>query len=669
MQLIPLQSSPHYLHAKALFDAKEYKRASWILERFLASYQSTRSHQRDSTGPSIGSIGSSAGNLIPNVTRSFVGDHSVDAMDNMMEDKDFAQDPAFSDHMIDSMKFLCYYSLYLSGEKQKRDHPDVRENEEIRKIVNALELECESFQNRAFNQSSTQSGQFTSHNAHTTYNALTPQSILATHTPQILTPRQPSQYLKQDQFIVDRKFDEYTSSQALSGPLWYLLGICHRNMSKKDLALECFFKSVQREPMLWCSWIAISELCDSKELFSQFLQKIDKAPEFRAQHAQVMLLFFKSHLHLELQMNEEAQEELDMLTHLFPNSSYIQAQRAFVVYNLTELEEAQKGLEIVLEKDPYRLEHMDTYSNILYVRNNKAKLSHLAHHAHKTEKYRAETCCIVGNYYSLKGMHEKAVIYFKRALRVNPKYLSAWTLMGHEYVEMKNTTAAVHAYRTAIDVNNRDYRAWYGLGQTYEILRMQEYALYYYSKATALRQYDGRMWCALASCYEQLERYKDSLRCYERAHLNHDPEGIALCKMANLYRRLNENRYAAHYFSKLLDQFGILREVEQFSRDHLPPSVPPEKPTTPIHRSGLSNQVFHLLSSTQDEFDTLEQDESMQGITSSALLFLSIFYLQERSDIETAKKFARYLHHQPNITDQIKKITQNILQIIMDTAS
>jgi hypothetical protein len=36
-------------------------------------------------------------------------------------------------------------------------------------------------------------------------------------------------------------------------------------------------------------------------------------------------------------------------------------------------------------------------------------------------------------------------MYFRRALKLNHNYLSAWTLMGHEYVEMKNTPAAIGA--------------------------------------------------------------------------------------------------------------------------------------------------------------------------------------------------------------------------------
>lgn len=33
---------------------------------------------------------------------------------------------------------------------------------------------------------------------------------------------------------------------------------------------------------------------------------------------------------------------------------------------------------------------------------------------------------------------------------MNPQYLSAWTLLGHEFMEMKNTNGAIHSYRQAI---------------------------------------------------------------------------------------------------------------------------------------------------------------------------------------------------------------------------
>ncbi len=69
------------------------------------------------------------------------------------------------------------------------------------------------------------------------------------------------------------------------------------------------------------------------------------------------------------------------------------------------------------------------------------------------------------NFYSLRGDHEKAVASFRRALRVDAGYATALTLLGHEFVELRNLPAAMESYRRAVEVDSKDYRAWYGLGQ------------------------------------------------------------------------------------------------------------------------------------------------------------------------------------------------------------
>ena len=69
----------------------------------------------------------------------------------------------------------------------------------------------------------------------------------------------------------------------------------------------------------------------------------------------------------------------------------------------------------------------------------------LVHRTNMINKYRTETCCVIGNYYSLR--FEQMFTSRQRALKLNPGYLSALTLMGHEYMEMKNTHAAIQSYR------------------------------------------------------------------------------------------------------------------------------------------------------------------------------------------------------------------------------
>ena len=206
--------------------------------------------------------------------------------------------------------------------------------------------------------------------------------------------------------------------------------------------------------------------------------------------------------------------------------------------------------------------------------NKRPKLAFVAHLATTTDKFRPETCCIAGNYYSLKSEHEKAVMYFRRALTLDRSFLSAWTLMGHEYVEMKNTHAAIESYRRAVDVNRKDYRAWYGLGQTYELLEMNSYALYYYQRAATLRPYDSKMWQAVGACFSRIDRYESAIRAYKRALVAGsyyeasagssfgsqepwiggvmDPE--VLYQIALLYERMNDRNECAAYMEMLLAQ-------------------------------------------------------------------------------------------------------------------
>ncbi len=195
---------------------------------------------------------------------------------------------------------------------------------------------------------------------------------------------------------------------------------------------------------------------------------------------------------------------------------------------------------------------MDSYSNTLFVMGCKPELSDLAHKSVKIDKYCRETCAIIGNYYAMKSQHEKAVTYFKRAIRLDANYLAAWILLGHEYLEMKNTNAAIEAYRRATDINPKDHRGWYSLGQVYELLEMS-HAWFYFKKATILRPYDARMWCALASCYEKGSRIEEAIKCYQRAECNNDNEGGATFKLAELYDKLGEVDHAMHYFTKHIE--------------------------------------------------------------------------------------------------------------------
>ncbi|KAJ8632128.1 hypothetical protein MRB53_025464 [Persea americana] len=344
---------------------------------------------------------------------------------------------------------------------------------------------------------------------------------------------------------LERELSALRKSGAIDSFGLYLYGVVLRERGREDLARTVLVESVNSYPWNWSAWTELQSLCTTLDLLNGLNLKNHWMKEF-----------FLGSAYQELKMYNEALTKYEYLQVTFRYSDYIQAQIATAQYSLRELDEADVLFEELLRNDPYRIDSMDVYSNVLYAKESFSALSYLAHRVFLTDKYRPESCCIVGNYYSLKGLHEKSVMYFRRALKLNRKYLSAWTLMGHEYVEMKNTPAAIDAYRRAVDINPRDYRAWYGLGQTYEMMSMPFYALYYFRKSAYLQPTDARLWNAMAQCYqsEQLHMLEEAIKCYRRAANCNDREGIALHQLAKLYTELGHLEQAAFYYKMDLER-------------------------------------------------------------------------------------------------------------------
>ncbi|XP_012266699.1 cell division cycle protein 23 homolog [Athalia rosae] len=322
----------------------------------------------------------------------------------------------------------------------------------------------------------------------------------------------------------------------------YLFGVVLKKLHLEREAIDVFVDSVRKQPMHWGAWLELVALVTDREK----LENLSLPNHW-------MKKFFLAHLYLELQLIDEGMAVYCELQSMgFEKNGYVLAQMAIAVHYKRDVDASIEAFKRIIKDDPYCLDNMDTYSNLLYVKELKVELAHLAHRATKIDKYRLETCCIIGNYYSLRADHQKAALYFQRALKLNPQYLSAWTLLGHEFMEMKNTNAAIHSYRQAIEVNRRDYRAWYGLGQTYEILKMPFYGLYYYKQAQLLRPHDSRMVLALGEAYEKQEKIQDALKCYYKACNVGDIEGMALIKLAKLYEKLGEHDHAAAAYTEFV---------------------------------------------------------------------------------------------------------------------
>eukprot|EP00730_Choanoeca_flexa_P000155 TRINITY_DN10070_c0_g1_i2.p1 TRINITY_DN10070_c0_g1~~TRINITY_DN10070_c0_g1_i2.p1 ORF type:complete len:635 (+),score=127.88 TRINITY_DN10070_c0_g1_i2:64-1905(+) len=351
----------------------------------------------------------------------------------------------------------------------------------------------------------------------------------------------------------------------LDAYLMYMLALVYKEQGLRQKAWAHFIQAVAMEPLLWAAWDGLISLCHE----TSHVDKVLVDENIASLEGVFVVELFKAHVFVELQATKQAMAIYNSLLELFPSSTNLIGRLAVAHYHAREGDQAETLFAQMRGIDPYRLDNLDIYSNILYVENKSADLCHLAQEAHVIDRYRPETCVVLGNYYSMKSQHARAVESLQRALKLNRRYLSAWTLIGHEYIELKNTSAAVAAYRQAIEINARDYRAWYGLGNTYEMLGMPAYAANYFSHAKRLRPSDPRMWSALGAVYERMGRYTQAVQALRMcASLDEDVNPKLVHRMALIYKdkmhppQLHE---AAKLFELMLEETeeGVLVDSEE----------------------------------------------------------------------------------------------------------
>ncbi|KAK0546440.1 anaphase-promoting complex subunit cdc27 [Tilletia horrida] len=130
--------------------------------------------------------------------------------------------------------------------------------------------------------------------------------------------------------------------------------------------------------------------------------------------------------------------------------------------------------------------HMDIYSLVLFHLNREVKLSGLAQELALIDANAAETHIAAGNAFALQRDHGQAMRAFKRAALIAPGCAYAYTLAGYEAIELAQLERAVGFFRSAIRVDMRHWNAWAGLGQIFLKIGKTDWAEAHYREALTI---------------------------------------------------------------------------------------------------------------------------------------------------------------------------------------
>lgn len=328
-----------------------------------------------------------------------------------------------------------------------------------------------------------------------------------------------------------------------------------------------------------------------------------------------MVAFFYLYCRVKLNdMTTSLETDLTRLQTVFPQSQFIQAQRALTLYrkmgnylallvtiiysnNHIDYEAANTLYNGMNISHPRSLDFVDQHSSLLFSMGSRDRSALLAQYCTAVDSFRPETCLAVRNYYSLIGRHEDAISSFHKALNLDRNYGSAWILLGHEYNHMENTDSAAICYHRAVQLEPHEFRGLFGLGQCYEALDKPHLALHFYRRAVRVNNTNVSLWTALADCYIEVNRFDSAIKTLESAlehiapytsgtegndkftsHLRYKRIEV-LKQLAQLYRSDRNRPLAIETIQRCLDEGSehLQREdTENAMRTNLSDSIIPQ---------------------------------------------------------------------------------------------
>ena len=150
---------------------------------------------------------------------------------------------------------------------------------------------------------------------------------------------------------------------------------------------DALVQSLLSNPYNWSCWLALGEFCEKPADLINLANSFPSSFGLECWKIQVL-----NDLHAS---PETVLPILDAISQT-PQSRFLSIQRAVLYHNARDFDEAELLFEELQKNDPYLIDSMDLYSNVLYVRRNYAKLCDLAHVMSMTDRFRSETCICIG---------------------------------------------------------------------------------------------------------------------------------------------------------------------------------------------------------------------------------------------------------------------------------
>jgi tetratricopeptide (TPR) repeat protein len=158
--------------------------------------------------------------------------------------------------------------------------------------------------------------------------------------------------------------------------------------------------------------------------------------------------------------------------------------------------------------------------------------------------------------------YEKALPYFREAVKKNPRYAEAYFQIGYCNVNLGRYTEAIAAFKEAIRIQPDFAEAHSNMGVCYTLLGRYAESIEAYKEAIRIMPDYAKSHCGLGVSYTQLERYTEAMEAFKEAIRIKPDYAEAHCGLGVAYDELG------HYTEAIGAYKEAIRIKPDYARAH-----------------------------------------------------------------------------------------------------
>jgi tetratricopeptide (TPR) repeat protein len=159
---------------------------------------------------------------------------------------------------------------------------------------------------------------------------------------------------------------------------------------------------------------------------------------------------------------------------------------------------------------------------------------------------------LAGDCFRYLGQHQKAIEIYKQAIEIDPNNTDVYCNLGITYRDLGHHDEAIEVFKQTIRINPNNTGAYYNLGITYRDLGHHDEAIEAFKQTVRISPNNTDAYCNLGTIYRDLGRRDEAIEAFKQMIRINPNDADAYCNLGTTYRNLSRHDKAIEAFKQMI---------------------------------------------------------------------------------------------------------------------